>query len=85
MRSLGDVARLTEPDMALVTCFKPIDAPCPIKRCCLLRDVLKRARSAFTQVLDGYSLADLVWPRGRLQSMLAIAPARNASGASHAP
>jgi Rrf2 family nitric oxide-sensitive transcriptional repressor len=82
---LGDVVRRTEPDMALVTCFKPIDAPCAIKRCCVLRDALERACIAFTEVLDGYSLADLVRPRNRLRTLLSIASVRNASGAVHAP
>jgi Rrf2 family transcriptional regulator, nitric oxide-sensitive transcriptional repressor len=71
---LGDVVRRTEPDMALVTCFKPVEAPCAIRRCCVLRDALQRACVAFTDVLDGYSLADLVRPRSGLRSMLAIAP-----------
>lgn len=71
---LGDVVRHTEPDMALVTCFKPREEPCAIRRCCVLRDALERACVAFMDVLDGYSLADLVQPRSRLRSMLAIAP-----------
>lgn len=82
---LGDVVRRTEPDMALATCFKPIDAPCAIKRCCMLRDALERACIAFSEVLDGYSLADLVRPRNRLRTMLSIASAGNASGAARAP
>ncbi len=82
---LGDVVRRTEPDMALVTCFKPIEAPCAIRRCCVLRDALERAYIAFIEVLDGYSLADLVRPRSRMRTMLSIAPISNASGASHAP
>ncbi|MGH9697453.1 MAG: RrF2 family transcriptional regulator [Bryobacteraceae bacterium] len=81
---LGDVVRRTEPDMALVTCFEPIAAPCAIRRCCVLRDALERAYAAFIEVLDGYSLADLVRPRSRLRTMLSIAPIRNASGAAHA-
>jgi Rrf2 family transcriptional regulator, nitric oxide-sensitive transcriptional repressor len=82
---LGDVVRYTEPDMALVTCFKPIEAPCPIRQCCVLRDALERACVAFTEVLNGYSLADLVRPRSRLRTMLAITPVKNPSGAFHAP
>jgi Rrf2 family nitric oxide-sensitive transcriptional repressor len=81
---LGDVVRYTEPDMALVSCFKPIEAPCPIRRCCVLRDALERACIAFTEVLDGYSLADLVRPRSGLRTMLAITPVKNPSGAFHA-
>ena len=30
---LGEVVRHTEPDMAIVTCFKPINAFCAIQRC----------------------------------------------------
>lgn len=80
---LGDVVRRTEPDMALVTCFEPIAAPCAIKRCCVLRDALERAYVAFIGVLDDYSLADLVRPRSRLRNMLAIPAVRNAGRESH--
>lgn len=81
---LGDVVRGTELDMALVTCFEPVAAPCAIKRCCVLRGALDEAGAAFLDVLDGYTLADLVEPRRRLRTLLAIAPARNAGEAVHA-
>jgi Rrf2 family nitric oxide-sensitive transcriptional repressor len=71
---LGDVVRGTEPDMALVTCFKPVDAPCAIKPSCVLRRALERAGAAFLDVLDGYTLADLVKPRAPLRGLLAIEP-----------
>jgi Rrf2 family nitric oxide-sensitive transcriptional repressor len=71
---LGDVVRATEPDMALVACSKPIDGPCAIKSCCVLRVALEEAATAFLEVLDGYSLADLVKPRTRLRGLLSIAP-----------
>jgi Rrf2 family nitric oxide-sensitive transcriptional repressor len=69
---LGEVVRHTEPDMALVPCFKPVNAPCPIWRCCVLRKALEKARVAFTSVLDGYSLCDLVQPRAPLRALLSI-------------
>jgi Rrf2 family nitric oxide-sensitive transcriptional repressor len=69
---LGDVVRHTEPDMALVQCFQPVDAPCAIRPACVLRRALERAGSAFLDVLDGYSLADLVKPRAPLRSLLAL-------------
>lgn len=72
---LGDVVRHAEPDMALVPCFKPVDAPCAITPCCVLRRALERAGAAFIDVLDGYSLADLVKPRTRLRHLLSIEPA----------
>ena len=77
---LGDVVRCTEPDMALVGCLEPIEEPCVIGRCCVLRGALQRARDAFLHLLDGYSLADLVRPRSRLRTMLAIAPPGSVHG-----
>lgn len=69
---LGEVVRRTEPDMALVPCFKPIDAPCAILTCCVLRTALDKARLAFVAVLDRYTLGDLVRPRTPLRTLLAI-------------
>jgi Rrf2 family nitric oxide-sensitive transcriptional repressor len=71
---LGEIVRHAEPDMALVPCFKPVDAPCAIRRCCVLQRALEKARLAFLDVLDGYSLNDLVKPRASLRTLLAIAP-----------
>ena len=76
--NLGDVVRHTETDMALAPCFELIDGACVIGRRCVLRGALQRARDAFLGVLDGYSLADLVRPRSRLQTLLALAPASSA-------
>ena len=69
---LGEVVRFTEPDMAIVSCFKPIDAPCAIRPACVLRQALQKSRDAFMSVLDDYTLSDLVQPRGRLLGLLAI-------------
>lgn len=69
---LGEVVRHTEPDMALVPCFAPVDDDCVIERCCVLRKALQRASDAFLAVLDGYTLADLTKPRTALRSLLAI-------------
>jgi Rrf2 family transcriptional regulator, nitric oxide-sensitive transcriptional repressor len=71
---LGDVVRYTEPDMAIVSCFEAIDAPCAIQPCCVLKRALKQARDAFLEVLDGYTLDDLVEPRARLSGLLGILP-----------
>jgi Rrf2 family transcriptional regulator, nitric oxide-sensitive transcriptional repressor len=74
---LGEVVRRCEPDMAIVTCFEPVNAYCPILPHCVLRKALKRARAAFSEVLDEYTLDDLVKPRPALQAMLSIAPAKS--------
>jgi Rrf2 family nitric oxide-sensitive transcriptional repressor len=73
---VGDVVRHTEPDMALVPCFKPAEAPCAVQRCCILRGALQKACLAFVEILDGYTLGDLVYPRGQLQALLSIMPPR---------
>jgi Rrf2 family nitric oxide-sensitive transcriptional repressor len=80
---LGEVVRRTEPDMAVVSCFKPIDGPCTIKPCCVLRDALARACGAFIDVLDGYSLGDLIRPKSRLRKLLAINPTKTERGVSY--
>jgi Rrf2 family nitric oxide-sensitive transcriptional repressor len=69
---LGEIVRHTEPDLAVMACLKPVDAPCVIKRCCVLRGALEKAGAAFVEVLDGYTLHDLVQPRARLRSLLSV-------------
>lgn len=56
---LGDVVRVIESDMALVECFAE-GSTCPLTNGCLLTGALVQARDAFVEVLDGYTLADLV-------------------------
>jgi Rrf2 family nitric oxide-sensitive transcriptional repressor len=71
---LGEVVRHTEPDMAIVMCFEPVNADCAILPSCVLRKALAIARAAFIDVLDEYTLSDLVRPRVPLQTLLAIGP-----------
>jgi Rrf2 family nitric oxide-sensitive transcriptional repressor len=71
---IGEVVRRTEPDMALVPCFAPVDASCVIFSSCALRGVLSGARDAFLSALDGHTLADLVRPRASLRKLLSFNP-----------
>ena len=71
--NLGEVVRRTEPDMALVPCFDPINATCAITPACRLRGALAEARTAFLAVLDAYSLADLVSNGEPLRQLLGAA------------
>jgi len=81
--NLGDVVRNTEQDMALVPCMSPADAACAIRPSCLLKRALGRATAAFMDVLDEYSLGDLVKPRHALRNLLEIeAPRRRPARAS---
>ena len=72
--SLGEVVRSTEPDMAIVVCFEPINAYCTIRPGCVLRRALEKARLAFVEVLDGYTLSDLVKPKASLRTLLSLTP-----------
>lgn len=56
---LGDVLRATEPDFALVECFRK-DDQCLITPRCRLRGVLGEALAAFSATIDRYTLADLM-------------------------
>jgi Rrf2 family nitric oxide-sensitive transcriptional repressor len=67
---LGELIRQTEPDMALVPCFDPVNSPCAITPACRLRGALHQARAAFLEVLDGYTLAELVGNRPALEHLL---------------
>jgi Rrf2 family nitric oxide-sensitive transcriptional repressor len=73
---LGEVVRYTEPDMAIVSCLKPLDTPCAIRPCCVLKRALEKARDAFIGILDSYTLSDLVQPRGRLINLLGISQSK---------
>jgi Rrf2 family nitric oxide-sensitive transcriptional repressor len=57
--NLGGVIRATEPDFALVECFRD-DNRCLITRSCRLPLILNRALEAMLEVFDRYSLADIV-------------------------
>lgn len=67
---LGQIVRQAEPDMALLPCFAPEHAACPILPACGLRSPLEEARAAFLAVLDRYTLADLVRRRADLARLL---------------
>jgi Rrf2 family transcriptional regulator, nitric oxide-sensitive transcriptional repressor len=71
---LGEVVRTTEPDMALVPCFELTGSDCALLPECRLRTALQRAGAAFLEVLDGYTLADLVANRDQLTALLSADP-----------
>ncbi len=57
---VGAVVRATEDNLNLVECFDPETNQCPIAPACALAPALDEALTAFLNVLDNYSLADLV-------------------------
>jgi Rrf2 family nitric oxide-sensitive transcriptional repressor len=69
--SLGAVVRAMEPDFALVECMGE-DNTCPISTACTLRGILDEARGAFLEVLDRYTLADVMERPRKLQALLGM-------------
>ena len=73
---VGDVVRGAEEDLALVECFQDGKVACPIAPACALQGILGRALSAFFEVLDSATLADLLKPRAQLVGIFRDAGAR---------
>lgn len=65
---LGKLVLELEPDMALAECFGPGNH-CVISPDCKLRDALRKARQAFVETLDAYTLADLTAPGARARAL----------------
>jgi len=66
---LGDVVRSVEPDFRLVECFERGTA-CRLDGRCLLTGVLDGALQDFLAHLDRYTLADILPPSPRRESIL---------------
>lgn len=66
---IGAIVRAIEPDFAIVECFTPANT-CPITHVCTLRCVLDEARAAFFNVLDAYTLRELVAQPDSLRAAL---------------
>lgn len=60
--TVGEIIRRMEPDMALVECFRNADVRCRIVKTCILQNALKEALERFLEILDGYTLSDLLVP-----------------------
>jgi Rrf2 family transcriptional regulator, nitric oxide-sensitive transcriptional repressor len=68
---VGAVVRETEDDLAVMGCLAETGF-CRIEGCCVLRRALHEATLAFLNVLDGYTLADLLVPAARLTHSLGL-------------
>ncbi len=81
---VGDVIRAMEPDMSLVECMRP-NNECVITGACRLHGMLAEARDAFYEVLDRYTLADILDQRmterlGAALGIRVLGPSGAASG-----
>ncbi|TDL80881.1 Rrf2 family transcriptional regulator [Peribacillus frigoritolerans] len=68
--NIGFIVRQTEDDFNLVECFDPKSNACTISPACTLKGVLHKALQAYFEVLDCYTLADLVKNKSMLARLL---------------
>jgi Rrf2 family nitric oxide-sensitive transcriptional repressor len=67
--NVGHIVRVAEEPSALVECFRP-DGNCAITHACQLAVALQKAHDAFYEVLDGFTLEDLLARPQRMTHIL---------------
>lgn len=77
--TLLDVVRLTEDSFSMAECFDEGGSDCPLIDACSLNSALRKALNAFFEVLDGYSIAELVRTKPDIRSLLKLAELKVAS------
>jgi Rrf2 family transcriptional regulator, iron-responsive regulator len=70
--TLLDTIRLTEENFAMAECFEGGDVSCPLVDACDLNAALREALGAFFNVLESYTIADLVEKRVSLRERLGL-------------
>ena len=70
--NIGEVVRHTEGTFNIVECFDTEGSGCPITPICKLKGVLYRATRSFLEVLDQYTLADVLKNSEELSRVLAV-------------
>ncbi|HQZ13328.1 MAG TPA: iron-responsive transcriptional regulator RirA [Devosia sp.] len=70
--TLLDTIKLTEESFAMAECFEGGDVSCPLVDACDLNAALREALGAFFNVLDSYTIADLVQKRVSLRERLGL-------------
>lgn len=70
--SIGDVVRKTESNFNLVECFEPEANQCAVTGVCHLKFILAEALETFMEVLDRYTLDDIVADQGIAKNLLQI-------------
>jgi len=70
--NIGDVVRHTEGSFNLVECFDREINTCPISEMCALKGALYTAQKRFIEVLDEFTLADVVGNRQELSTLLGV-------------
>lgn len=76
---VGRIVRDLEPGFAIAECFSPLENQCVITKGCRLRSALDRAKNAFLEALDEYTLADITSNREELVGLLTLGQSPSAS------
>lgn len=69
---LGDIVRLGEESETVIDCHEDGNRVCRLLPACRLKGVLDEAAAAFFEVLDRYTLADLMRRPSRMRTVLGI-------------
>jgi Rrf2 family nitric oxide-sensitive transcriptional repressor len=69
--NIGKLIRKTE-NLEILECFGD-ECACPIENVCILFSAMRKAQKAFLEVLDGYTLADVVKNKPQLMQSLNVA------------
>jgi Rrf2 family iron-responsive transcriptional regulator len=70
--TLFDVVRVTEDSFAMAECFEAGEIECPLVDSCGLNSALRKALNAFFEVLQQYTIDDLVKARPQISFLLGI-------------
>jgi Rrf2 family iron-responsive transcriptional regulator len=70
--TLFDVVRVTEDNFTMAECFSDDASDCPLIDSCALNAALRKALGAFFEVLEGYTIEDLVRDRPDMRALLGI-------------
>ena len=70
--NIGGVVRATEGNFNLVECFDREINTCPLTSMCALKGALYEAQNRFLEVLDQYTLADVVGNRREISKLLGV-------------
>ena len=70
--TLFDVVRVTEDNFSMAECFSNDASECPLIDSCALNAALRKALGAFFDVLESFSIEDLIKGRPDMRSLLGI-------------
>ncbi len=70
--TLFDVVRVTEESFAMAECFEADGSDCPLIDSCSLNEALRKALGAFFDVLESYTIEQLVLTKPNIRQLLQI-------------